>query len=242
MTGGLEAPAASVAAAGPFAAAASAVAPAGAADALDVVFPLSGRTLARDHRLALVSALCAILPDLAHQPGLAVLPVPLVQGSGTKAGDCDLAWLSARAQLTVRLPRERAGMLQALEGRVLQVGDSAVRLGVAHARELLAHSTLIAHFVACEDSGAAAAAAPDEASFLDAVQRELDALAVRAHAVCGKHQFITTAEGPLGGCSLMLHGLSAAASRRILARGLGVQRLLGCGVFLPHKSAAAVGD
>jgi hypothetical protein len=40
----------------------------------------------------------------------------------------------------------------------------------------------------------------------------------------------------------MLHGLRARDSLRVLEQGLGEHRLMGCGVFVPHKSAAAVGD
>jgi hypothetical protein len=46
---------------------------------------------------------------------------------------------------------------------------------------------------------------------------------------------------PVTGYSLMLDGLSPAASLRVLESGLGRHRRLGCGVFVPHKSSAAVG-
>jgi hypothetical protein len=38
----------------------------------------------------------------------------------------------------------------------------------------------------------------------------------------------------------MLHALSPEQSLRLQQHGLGPQRLLGCGIFVPHKSAAAV--
>ena len=39
----------------------------------------------------------------------------------------------------------------------------------------------------------------------------------------------------------MLHGLSAADSLTVQRAGIGPHRALGCGLFVPHKSAAAVG-
>ena len=39
----------------------------------------------------------------------------------------------------------------------------------------------------------------------------------------------------------MLDHLDRGDARRILDTGLGPHRLWGCGVFVPHKSAAAVG-
>jgi hypothetical protein len=39
----------------------------------------------------------------------------------------------------------------------------------------------------------------------------------------------------------MLDGLSRSAALRVLEAGLGRHRRLGCGLFVPHRSAAAVG-
>ena len=41
--------------------------------------------------------------------------------------------------------------------------------------------------------------------------------------------------------SMMLHALVPEQSLRLQQHGLGPHRLLGCGLFVPHKSAAAVG-
>jgi hypothetical protein len=43
------------------------------------------------------------------------------------------------------------------------------------------------------------------------------------------------------GFSLMLDALSPDHSLRMLEAGLGRHRRLGCGLFVPHRSAAAVG-
>ena len=200
----------------------------------DLVFPLAGRTLPRDHRLALAQALEAAAPWLApsdHSAGCGLHPVNLVPGSG------DTALLSGRARLLVRLPRERVETLATLQGRTLDVAGHAVTLGTPHVRELLPHGTLYAHLVA--------AASDDEANFLAAVNTELDALGARCHRICGRrHQVRASVQAGaplLTGFSLMLHGLSPQASLRVLEAGLGAQRRLGCGVFVPHRSASAVG-
>jgi hypothetical protein len=62
---------------------------------------------------------------------------------------------------------------------------------------------------------------------------------VRAQPVCGRWQSLE--RGRLVGCSLMLSGLDREQSLRVLRHGLGGHRRLGCGLFVPHKSAAAVG-
>ena len=48
--------------------------------------------------------------------------------------------------------------------------------------------------------------------------------------------------GQVHGFALMLHGLKRAESVAIQESGLGLHRLLGCGIFIPHKSIAAVGE
>ncbi len=202
-----------------------------AATMVDVAFPLEGRSLPRDHRLALADALDAAAPWLREVPGAGLHPVNLVHGGG------DPALLSGRARLLLRVPRTHADALQrALAGRELDVGSHRVRLGAPHLRDLLPHNTLYAHFVA-----SAAADGDDEAAFLATVDAELDALGAACRRVCGRRQLIRGSVAPLGGFSLMLHGLAVAASLRVLEAGVGAHRRLGCGLFVPHRSAAAVG-
>ena len=199
-----------------------------ASSMVDLAFALRGSNLPRDHRLALSRALTDALPWLADEPLAAVHDVNLVHGGGERA------LLSARSRLVGRVRRERAGELAALAGRTLQVGGAPLELGTATLRELAPHSTLYAHFV---DAGAA-----DEAAFLDAMTDELRDLDVRCHHVCGREQHVRGPGPALRGYSLLLHGLGAASSLRVLEHGLGAHRLMGCGVFVPHKTAAAVGE
>ncbi len=202
-----------------------------AAALIELVFPLRGRALPRDHRWALTRALCEALPALGDDPLAAVHPVRLVHGAG------EPALLSARSRLVLRVSREAAAAAQALAGRTLDVGGCEIGLGAPQRRELLPHTTLYAHFV---DAGAADPG--DEAGFLAAMGDELARLEVRCQRVCGREQRLRGPQRTLHGYSLMLHGLREAGSLRILERGLGAHRLMGCGVFVPHKSAAAVGE
>ncbi|MFI4931427.1 MAG: type I-MYXAN CRISPR-associated protein Cas6/Cmx6, partial [Burkholderiales bacterium] len=58
---------------------------------------------------------------------------------------------------------------------------------------------------------------------------------------CGRRQQIGAPGRVITGFSLMLHGLSAADSLRVQRAGVGPHRMLGGGIFVPHRSAAAVG-
>jgi CRISPR-associated protein Cas6 len=203
------------------------------AERVDLVFPLSGRSLPRDHRAALWRALAqALAPQLARGELAPPEPHPV----NLVPGWDETAWLSGRARLVLRTRRQDVPALQGLAGRDLDVGGHAVRLGPPHARELLPHGTLYAHCVVTAHA--------EEAAFLQDVADELQQLQARCDCVCGQRQSIrmaAPADPGLSGFSLLLHGLAPAAALRVLQAGLGQHRQLGCGVFVPHKSAAAVG-
>jgi len=195
--------------------------------ALDVAFALAGRSLQRDHAQALAGALASHLPWLVGHPTAGVHPVKLVPGTEP------IAWLSRRARLLLRVPESREGALAALAGRTLDVAGSELQLGAPKSHPLLPHGTLYAYFVA--------AASDDEAAFMRDAEAELAALGIGCRTVCGKRQQRGSAPTALVGFSLLLHELSAADSLAVQRLGLGPHRGLGCGIFVPHKSAAAVG-
>lgn len=197
-----------------------------AASMVDVVYPLVGDGLPRDHRQALADALDRLLPWLAGHPEAGVHRINVVAGVG------GAALLSQRSRLTLRVRREHVDELAALEGARLDVAGHALHLGSPALRELVPHGTLYAHLVTTSDD--------DELAFQAAIDRELDALGVRGRQICGRRQVVCHDGAGLTGFSLMIDGLSTADSIRLLEAGLGRHRRLGCGVFVPHKSAAAL--
>jgi CRISPR-associated protein Cas6 len=192
---------------------------------VDVAFGLRGDTLPREHGATLATAVERALPCLAGDERVGVHRLKLAHGH---AGD-DL--VSPRTRLILRVPPEMAQPVLALAGVVLDVAGHTLQVGPGQVRELLPHGTLYAHFVAAD--------VPDEAGFLAAAQAELDNIGVRARAICGRWQSLPV--HALVGCSLMLDGLSSDDSLRVQERGLGPHRNWGCGLFVPHKSSAAVG-
>ena len=195
---------------------------------VDVTFALRGDTVPRDHRRALAAALERRLPWLADPAHAGVHRINAV------AGDGSTALLSQRARLTLRVARERVEDLQCLHGARLELDGHALQLGhQCLVRELLPHGTLYAHLVSTDDD--------DELAFLATIGRELDASSLPCRPICGRRQVIDNGGQALTGYSLMLDRLSPPDSLRVLETGLGLHRRLGCGLFVPHKSAAAVG-
>lgn len=196
------------------------------AQSVDVVYPIRGPNLPMDHAEALRQALCARLPWLAAEPLAAVHPIKLPAINSSAAN------LSPRSRLLLRLGRGRLEQVQALDGMALDLSGHSIKLGEGHRRELLLHSTLYAARVAAENE--------DEVAFMQEIARELSELRVISGQVCGRRQCLRIAGQPLPTFSLMLHGLKPEHSLLLQTRGLGPHRLLGCGVFVPHRSAAAV--
>ncbi len=195
------------------------------ASMIDVAFALQGTVLPREHRRALAAALEAKLPWLADQQHAWLHRINVSEGCGA------LALLSGRSRLMLRVARERAADLDALVGAELTIEGHALRLGAPRMRELVPHTTLYSHLVAAGDAS--------ELGFLESIGTELAVLDVPCRCICGRQQ--AAEGGTLRGFSLMLDGLARSASLRILESGLGAERRFGCGIFVPHKSAAAVG-
>ena len=198
-----------------------------AASMVDVSYALQGQALPRDNRQALARALEQLVPWLADPSQAGVHHVNIVAGEGPTA------LLPRRARLVLRVRRERVPELAPLQGARLDVGGFSLHLGsVSAVRELLPHGTLYAHAVSTADD--------DELAFLGSIEEELDAMKVPCRRICGRRQLIDNDGERLTGFSLMLDGLSPADSLRVLESGLGRHRRLGCGLFVPHKSAAAI--
>ena len=192
---------------------------------IDIAFAIDGGQLPAEPARALADALERALPWLVDTPDLGVHPLKLARGGGQ-------ALLSNRTRLTLRVPRDRLDEVAGLAGVELPLRGGHLRLGTVQARELLPWGTLYAHCVAVGQS-------TDELGFLQAAQDELEALGIRGRVICGLPR--RGSDGAVLGYGLMVDQLSADDSVALQRHGLGAGRRVGLGLFVPHKSAAAVG-
>lgn len=201
---------------------------------VDLQFPLQGRAVPHDYAAALCHALQARLPWLAEDLQAGIHPL-----YGLSPGQGEW-YLSRRSHLNLRLPRERIAAAATLGGTRLDLLGAFFELGKATAKELMTTPVLYAKLVTLGRLGMDADL-PDETSFFAACGRELAGLDLAPHSVlCGKRQTVRTAGGVLHGFSLMVTGLANEANLRLQERGLGKERQHGCGIFVAHKSSAAV--
>lgn len=196
---------------------------------VDLQFDLAGSTIPADSAQALLDALRPLLPWLGDDPGTGIQHL---KGAESNSGDAALH-INRRTKLFLRVPRARIEAMQALVGQTLDLAGHALEIGAFKARSFSPFANLYAHFV---DTGSST-----EEQFVQDVMHELDGrFQLRCGFICGKQQTLHSASGRLTGHSLMLHDVPPHKSLQLQDEGLGRNRLLGCGVFIPHKSIAPV--
>lgn len=192
-----------------------------------MAFDLDGAGLPADYSYGLMSELVGRLPWIESEPSAGVHPL---RAAKTDANDL---LLPRRAKLVLRLPEPRTKDAAVLCGQKLSIAGSSITIGASKSRPLLPFGTLYAHFVISGDGS--------EQDFLDEVGASLKTLQAPCEMVCGKRRVIRSRDGEIAGYGLMLHGLGPEQSIRVQRIGLGHGRLMGCGIFVGHKSVAAVG-
>ena len=199
---------------------------------VDAVFSISCRNLPVDHAYALSQAIQRALPWFADE-ACAGLHTIHVAGSGNGWQRPDdpraLLHLSRRTKLALRIPKERISDAGDLIDQTLDVDGHALRVEKIALRPLSRITTLFSRYVLITT-------VDDEEDFLEAAADELRTLGIRPRKMlCGLTTLIATPARTLQARSLMIAGLSPGESVLLQQQGLGSERKLGCGVFLPHK-------
>ena len=192
---------------------------------VDVVFDVSGASLPAEHALPLLLAIEAQLPWLA---GEALVGIHPLRALPTAYG---VVLLAQRAKLVLRVPEARLSDALGLQETTLDVGGSALRVGAGAARRLRPSATVSAQRVATD--------AVDEAAFEADVADTLRRMGVAARFISGLRRRGRAGSREIAGYALSLHGLGAADSLRIQRTGLGGERRLGWGMFVPAKAIVA---
>lgn len=196
---------------------------------IDLQFDLVGTTIPAENAQMLQDALLRLLPWMSDTSGCGIQHL---KGAETNSGDATLN-INRRTKLFLRVPKTRVDAMQQLVGQHLDLGGHSLEIGNFKTREFSPFANIYAHFV---DTGATS-----EEQFVQDVMRELDGhFQLRCGFICGKPQTLQSASGTLHGYSLMLHDVPPHKSLQLQDEGLGRNRLLGCGIFIPHKSIAPV--
>lgn len=194
---------------------------------IDMVFDLDGGTLPAAYPFALWAELIRLVPQLAEEKSVGVLPL---RGTGNNEG----LLLPKRAKLVMRLPATLADLAASrLTGQQLDITGNTVRVGAAKLRPIQPYPTIHAQLVT---------GASDEILFTEDIKKQLGELSITGKLICGRRLTINGGQKPIHGYSLVLHDLRADASLQLQYLGLGEDRQFGCGIFIPYKVISGLSE
>lgn len=204
-------------------------------DVIDLVFKIRGRRLDIDHAHALAEALQRHL----NEDACARIGVHGIWLAGSGNGwnrpeqiDAELP-LSRRARLIIRVRRNDSEAVMQITDQTLQLGSQAVEIGTSSIRKLSSMSTMYARAIRCDR-------AQSEDDFLQEVAARLEAMGIHvSKMICGRSGAIRAADEIIFTRALLVADLKPEESVRLQQRGVGEGRLLGCGLFVPHRGIAA---
>ena len=200
-------------------------------DIVDMVYGIRCRSLPVDHAYALSQAIQAALPWFTGEERAGVHTIHVAEsGNGWMRPDDPnaLLHLSRRTKLVLRVPKSRIDDAGRLTGQTLDIRGNPLQIEKASVRPLSELTTLFARFIVTDGA--------DENTFLQEALKQLNDMGIRPKKMlCGIERVILTPQRPIRTRSLMLAELSLPESVRLQQQGLGTERKLGCGLFIPHK-------
>jgi CRISPR-associated protein Cas6 len=191
---------------------------------VDLAFRLTGSKVPVDHGYALYSAISRLLPEIHGARNIGVHPI-----RGTYSGNGELM-LRDSSRLVLRLESERIGDFLKLAGKRLDIGSHSVRVGIPEVRMLRPRASLYSRLVTIKGF-------MGSAGFLEAAKRQLEKIGVEAEIKVGERRTLRVKDKQVVGFELVALELDAEDSLRFQEHGLGGRRHMGCGVFVPIRTA-----
>ncbi len=192
---------------------------------VDLAFDVTGTALPADYEFELWRELVRSLPWLEGLPLAGMHPLR------TSPGGEGVVLLARRAKLVLRLPASSVREAVKLTGCRLDVGPG-ITVGLASEKALRPWATLHAHRVASKSAS--------ETEFVEEIESWLASRGIRCGIITGRRRRLQAGEREICGWSVVLHDVRDADSLYVQREGMGGERALGWGVFVPHKSIAAV--
>jgi len=191
----------------------------------DFVYAIGGGQLASDYRFVLWQGLRELLPWLDDEPLAGIVGVRLTHtGQATSL-------LSRRAKMILRLPARRSEAARRLEGMRLRAGADELAVGPMLIRPLRAAPTIMAGHVLLDGEG--------EREFARALEGEIREIGANCRPILGRRKVLRLGAVSAQCYPVAIHGCTPAQSMLLQARGIGAERRLGCGIFVPHKTIEA---
>jgi CRISPR-associated protein Cas6 len=210
-------------------------------DIVDLTFKVQCKQLPLDHAHALSQAIQQALPWIAIEPRAGI---HLIHGAESGNGwlrpqepDAMLS-LSRRTRFMLRLPKEHVENASNLTDQTLNVAGNELLLREPSQKNLSPLTTIFARYVVVPNMENSI---EDEEAFLHQAAGLLKDMDIKVKKMmCGRAHVLRMPEQYLYTRSLMIDGLEVGESVYLQQHGLGEGRIMGCGLFLPHKGIDAV--
>ena len=201
---------------------------------VDISFKVNCKKIAADHAYSLFEAVLKKIPKINDIENLAIHSVYGAEsGAGWERPETEI-YLSKRTRFCIRTPAEFSQLFYKLDKEVLSVGKYEMELSKPTTKNLIVTDTLFCRSVVIENN-------KNEEDFLKEINSYLKSMGINVKKMlCGKEHLIQIPDKTLIGKTLLITDLEKKDSIKIQQFGIGIGKLYGCGIFLPHKSIAPV--
>lgn len=203
-------------------------------DVIDLSFATKCKELPIDHAWVLSQAICKELPWFESDRFSGVHQIHVAEsGNGWERPDNTEEQTlkpSHRTRLVIRIPKSRLEDTEALIGKTISIGGYPLTIKKPRQKPLVNSSVVFSRYVLSDQD-------EDENSFLVRIAAEVEKLTgeVVKKMLCGKTHLLRTPDKIFVTRHLMIAEQTSDASIQIQQHGLGEGRVMGCGLFLPHK-------
>ncbi len=142
--------------------------------------------------------------------------------------------LSRRTKMIIRVPTTRLEDIKALTGKTLDINGHLLKVGTYSTRKLSKLTTIFTRYMDTDGT-------EDENKFLEGMVHKLLEKDIKVKKMLsGKLMRHQTDQGMLLTRKIMISDLDVKESVLLQEQGLGDKKLLGMGIFMPHKGIDAV--
>jgi len=207
-------------------------------DVVDLLFKIECKSLPLDHGFSLSQQIVQHIPWIQDEPQAAIHQIHVAESANgwmrPEDPETEVLNVSRRTKMTIRIPSTRLENIKALTGKTLDINGHQLTVGDFSIRKLSRLTTIFARYIDTQGT-------EDENEFLENMVQKLIEKDIKVKKMLsGRLATHQTNSGPILTRKLMISDLDVKESVLLQEQGLGDKKLLGLGIFMPHKGIDAV--
>ncbi len=207
-------------------------------DVLDLLFKIECKSLPLDHGFALSEQIIKQLPWIKDEARAGIHQIHVAESANgwmrPDNPETEVLNLSRRTKMIIRVPTTRLEDIKALTGKTLDINGHLLKVGTYSTRKLSKLTTIFTRYMDTDGT-------EDENKFLEGMVHKLLEKDIKVKKMLsGKLMRHQTDQGMLLTRKIMISDLDVKESVLLQEQGLGDKKLLGMGIFMPHKGIDAV--